>query len=106
MTATFEIYDEEQFIELPSQGFNALFMKGDTDVVTKARICAGSISPENMGGLNTRLENNTGMPVQSPVLLDEDGFVAVTGGDDDPAGRSHTITVDLKRSEPLARLGF
>ncbi len=106
MTGTFEFYDEEQFIELPSQGFNALFFKGQAQVATKARICAGSISPENMGGLNTRLENNTGMPVQSPVLLDEDGFVAVTGGDDDPAGRSHTITVDLKRSEPLARLGF
>lgn len=104
MTGTFEFYDEEQFIELPSQGFNAIFAHGRNDV--KARICAGSISPENMGGANTNLENNTGMPVQSPVLLDTDGFVAVTGQQEVDDATAATIKVDLKRSEPLGRLGF
>lgn len=106
MTGTFEFYDEEQFIELPSQGFNALFFEGNAQAATKARICSGSISPENMGGLNTRLENNTGMPVQSPVLLDDEGFVAVSGGQEIAAGMAHTIQVDLKRSAPLGELGF
>lgn len=114
-TGEFEIYPEEQFLELPNLGWRANFVNdvGDIGLGEQVGDIEASVIHDgatSRGAAGTQLSENIGVPLTAPALIQVDnGFLAARDFlmmDQAPQHANTILKFDLKTTMAFEDLGF